>query len=713
MRMLSSLRVALAATVFALPVVTLAQDVTPESTAPADAQLAPPNSLPTTPEIQPPAPVEPQGEPTTTPAPVDAADAAVDTPARRILNVPGPANEWRYASQMDGSKYAPFEQITPDNVGELELLWQVDFAPAETLRAGITAAPIQVGDTLLGCTNNNIIFALDAETGVEKWRFDPAPNTKGVLVKKCRSVSFYEASEPIEECQTRVLAATVDARLFAVNAQTGELCTSFGEDGFVNLLTDLGPVKPGFALSTSGPIVAGGVVVVGGWISDGQEVGEPSGVIRAFDAVTGDFAWAFDPGNPGYTGRPPEGEIYERGSPNAWGLFSADEANNLVFIPTGNATPDYWGAHRTENFEEFTDSVVALDLTSGAIKWHFRTVNHDIWDYDVGAQPVLTELVGENGETIPALLQATKRGQVFTLNRLTGEPIDPVEQRPVPQGAAAGDFTAETQPYPTRMPAFTGPDLTEADMWGITPLDQLWCRMEFRKLRYDGQFTPPSEGGSLQFPGYIGGINWGAVSVHQEERIMIANWTRMANRVELIPREEADRRGWDAADWEGNYSVSMALAAPQMGTPFAVTNAPFMSPLGVPCQRPPYGMLTAVDLDTFEVLWEQPVGTAANSGPLGIKSGLTWELGAPMTGGTLVTKTGIVFFAGSQDGFIRANDMRTGKELWRMQMPNGASATPMSYVTPSGRQVIVIAASGATGIYKNPNGHLLAFALPE
>lgn len=614
---------------------------------------------------------------------------------------------------MDGSKYAPFDQITPDNVGQLELLWQVDFSPEETLRAGVTAAPIQIGDTLIGCTNNNIIFALDAETGAEKWRFDPAPDTKGVLVKKCRSVSYYEASQPIEECQTRILAATVDARLFAVNAQTGELCTSFGEEGFVNLLTDLGDVKPGFALSTSGPIVAGGVAVIGGWIADGQEVGEPSGVVRAFDAVTGNLPGPLIRAIRAIPAARQRARSMNAAAPMPGACSARTKRTTSFSSRPAMPPPTIGGAHRTENFEEFTDSVVALDLTTGEIKWHFRTVNHDIWDYDIGAQPVLTDVVGENGETIPALLQATKRGQVFTLNRLTGEPIDPVEQRPVPQGAAEGDYTAQTQPYPTRMPAFTGPDLTEADMWGITPLDHMWCRLEFRKLRYEGQFTPPSEGGSLQFPGYIGGINWGAVSVHQEERIMIANWTRMANRVQLIPREEADRRGWAAAAAEGNYSVSMALAAPQMGTPFAVTNQPFMSPLGVPCQRPPYGMLTAVDLDTFEVLWEQPVGTAANSGPLGIASGLTWELGAPMTGGTLVTKTGVVIFAGSQDGFIRANDMKTGKELWRMRMPNGASATPMSYVTPSGRQVIVVAASGATGIYGNPNGHLLAYALPE
>lgn len=702
----TSILAALAASTMALPLMSVAQEVT---VSPSIEEGAPgQNTVPTTPDVQPPVLVEEgQDQPVTTTGPAEA-------PTRPIPGIAAPGNEWRYASgAANGAKFAPFDQITPENAKDLELAWQVDFPVDVTMYNGITAAPIQVGDTLYGCTNNNLIFALDAENGEQRWRFDPGSDLSGVMSKKCRSVSYYEASQPVEECQSRILAATVDARLFAVDARSGELCTSFGEDGFVNLLTDLGEVKKGFVLSTSGPTVTNGVAVIGGWISDGQEVGEPSGVVRAFDAVTGDFVWAFDPGKPDYHGRPPEGEIYERGSPNAWGLFSADEENGLVFITTGNATPDYWGAHRSENFEEFTSSVVALDSASGEVRWHFRTVNHDIWDYDVGAQPALVDLPGPNGEMIPALLQPTKRGQVFTLNRLTGEAIDPIEERPVPQGAAEGDFTAPTQPYPTNMPSFAGPDLTEADMWGITPLDQLWCRLEFQKLRYEGQFTPPSVGGSLQFPGYIGGINWGSVSVHQDEKVMIANWTRMPNRVQLIPREEADRRGWDAADAEGNFTVSMALGAPQMGTPFAVTNEPFMSPLKVPCLRPPYGMLTAVDLETYDVLWERPIGTAANSGPFGIKSGLTWQLGAPMTGGTLVTKTGVVIFGGSQDGYIRAVDMRTGEELWTHKLPNGASANPMSYVSPSGKQFIVIAASGATGIYDNLNGHLVAYALPD
>lgn len=633
---------------------------------------------------------------------------------RSVGGVPAPADEWRYATaNLKGTKFAPFDQITPENAGDLELAWQVDFPADATAYTGVTAPPIQVGDTLYGCTNVNRIFALDAETGTEKWSFDPQPDISGVMSKKCRSVTYWQAAEPIPECQSRILAATVDARLFAIDAESGELCTGFGENGFVNLLTDLGPVKKGFVLSTSGPVVANGVAVIGGWISDGQEVGEPSGVVRAFDVVTGEFVWAFDPGNPDYHGRPPEGEIYERGSPNAWGLFSADEENGMVYIPTGNATPDYWGAHRSENFEEFTSSVVAVNLADGEIVWHFRTVNHDLWDYDVGAQPVLVDLPGDNGGTIPALLQPTKRGQVFTLNRLTGEPIDPIEQRPVPQGAAEGDFTAPTQPYPTRMPAFTGPDLTEADMWGITPLDQLLCRIEFRKLRYEGQFTPPSVGGSIEYPGYIGGINWGSVSVHEDEHIMIVNYSRMPNRVQLVPRAEADAMGWDAADSEGNFSVSMALGAPQMGTPFGVTNEPWLSPLNVPCTEPPYGMLAAVDLTTFELLWEKPVGTAANSGPFGIKSGLAWELGTPMTGGTLVTQSGLAFFGGAQDGYIRAVDIHTGEEVWRTKMPNGATASPMSYVTPGGRQMIVIAASGPTGIYEDFNAYLVAYALPE
>lgn len=618
------------------------------------------------------------------------------------------AGQWRHVSgSLHATKYADYEQINKENASRLELAWQLHFPVEETAGQGLNAAPIQVDDTLYGCTRNNLIYAVDAETGRERWRFDPQADLQGVVAKNCRSVSYWEAPKPVAECQSRIIAATVDARLFAVDARSGALCKSFGENGYIDLRTDLGPVKKGYVMSSSGPLVAGGLVVVGGWVSDGQETNSPSGAVRAFDALSGDFVWAFDPGNPDHQGRPAPGQTYARGGPNAWGLFSADVANGLVYIPTGNATPDYWGAHRSENFEKFTSSVVALELATGRVRWHFRTVHHDIWDYDVGAQPVLLDLPGKDGESVPALLQPTKRGQVFTLNRLTGEPLDPVVHKPVPQGAAKGDWTSPTQPYPTHMPAFTGPELTEADMWGISPLDQLWCRMEFRRLRYEGQFTPPSEQGTLMYPGYIGGINWGSVSVHEGRRIMVANWTRLANRVQLIPRAVADQRGWDAADEQGNYSMDMRIGAPQMGTPFAVTSAPFLSPLGVPCQRPPYGMLSAVDLDTYELLWERPVGTSAGTG------GPKWQLGAPMIGGTLVTRSGLIFFGGSQDGYLRAIDLASGEEVWSVKMPNGAAATPMSYVSPSGKQFIVIAASGAIGKFDDANGFLLAYALPD
>lgn len=625
-----------------------------------------------------------------------------------------PANEWRsVGGTPHATRYAAFaDQITPDNVGKLQKVWEADLGLAPNSGARLQVTPIQVGSTLYACTNASILMALDGDTGKELWRFDPQQDLSGYYSENCRSVSYWESATPIDDCPARIIYATVDGRLVAVDAKTGKACEGFGDKGSVSLLKDMGPVKKNFHYSSSGPTIAGGVAVVGGWISDGQEVNEPSGVVRAYDVVSGELAWAFDPGRPDRQGPPPEGEIYTPGTPNAWGLFSADEALGMVYIPTGNATPDYWGAHRSENASKFSSSVVALDLATGKLRWHFQTVHHDIWDYDVASQPVLVDMKGPDGETIPALLQPTKRGQIFTLDRRDGTPIDPVEERPVPQGAAPGDTTSPTQPYTTRMPSFAGPVLTEADMWGISPIDQMWCRLEFRKLRYEGEFTPPSVNGSIEYPGYLGGMNWGSVAVHERRRIMVVNSSRMPNRVQLVPRAVADGMGWNAASAEGNMSVNMAVGAPQMGTPFAVTNGQFMSPLGVPCIKPPYALLSAVDLDTYELLWQEPLGSAKEAGPMGVASGLDLTMGVPMIGGTMVTETGLIFFGGSQDRTFRAFDLATGKQLWSDDLDIGASATPMTWVSPkTGRQYVALATGGAI-MEAAPGNHLVAYALP-
>jgi len=621
-----------------------------------------------------------------------------------------PVTDWRhYGNGAHGTRYAQLDQITPANANKLKKLWHV----RTSVKGAFKATPIQVGDLLYMCAGANVLIALDADTGEKRWEYDPKVNKPpvGVFATTCRGVTYYHAPENYSgDCRERILTATTDARMIAVDALTGERCAGFGNHGELNLLEHMGEVLPGFHFTTSPPTIAGTVAVVGGWIADNVQVGEPSGVVRAFDALTGKFAWAWDIGRPGINTEPKEGEQYARGTPNAWSLFSYDPTLNLVYLPIGNATPDYFGAQRSKESEQFSSSVVALDASSGAVKWSFQTVHHDIWDYDVPSQPVLFDMPQADGSVVPALVEGTKRGELFLLDRRNGKPLADVKELPVPQGAAAGDWTSKTQPFSVGMPNFR-PDLREADMWGITPFDQLWCRITFKKLRYEGHFTPPMTTGSLQFPGNAGGFNWGSVAVDEDNQLLIANPLVMANRVQLYPR--------------GQEPKDMAVGS-QFGTPYGVTTEPFMSPLGAPCQKPPYGLLAVIDLQTKKILWSKPLGLANESGPFGIHSGLPLIMGAPQTAGAMVTKGGLIFVGGSMDRYFRAVDTLTGKEVWRNYLPGTAQATPMSYLGPKTHKQIVVltvpnaergfgyAEAAKDGNEKDPlGGHVIAYALGD
>jgi membrane-bound PQQ-dependent dehydrogenase (glucose/quinate/shikimate family) len=619
--------------------------------------------------------------------------------------------DWQnYGNTTAGTRYVRIDQLTPDNVGRLQEIWHY-----RTGRGGaFKATPIQIGDLLYACTGGNVIVALDAESGAERWRFDPEVKVPPIpnFGTSCRGVSYYRAPETYTgDCVERVITATTDARMFAVDAKSGQRCASFGGNGEVNLLPGMGEVKPGFYFVTSPPTIARGRAIIGGWVMDNRETNEPSGVVRAFDVLSGKFAWAWDMGRPGIHTEPAEGEWYTRGTPNVWSLTSYDDALGLVYLPTGNATPDYYGALRSEASEKYASSVVALDIATGDVRWSFQTVHHDIWDYDVPSQPVLFDLPQPDGTTVPALVQGTKRGELFLLDRRTGTPLAEVREQPVPQGAVPGDWTAKTQPFSVGMPQFRGPDLTEADMWGLTPLDQLWCRIEFRKLRYEGHFTPPTLTGTLQFPGNAGGFNWGSVAVDEDNLLMVVNPLIMSNRLQLFPRDKIPQ--------------GLRVSA-QEGTPYAMTTRPFMSPLFVPCQKPPYGTLGVVDLKTRSVVWSKPVGTTNESGPFGIGIKLSLPMGIPQSAGTIVTKGGLIFIGGTMDRYFRAFDLRTGEELWHDFLPAIAQATPMSYLAPkSHRQVVVLTVPNSSrrfGIPQRPGapeekadeqgGHIIAYALP-
>lgn len=640
-------------------------------------------------------------------------------PSPPPLKGSAPDGDWRhYGSTLQGSRYSPLDQIGVKNVGQLQLAWQ--FRTGDLPRSGETApreftseaTPIKVRDTLYTCTPHNIVIALDAVSGKERWRFDPHTNMQGTFVIACRGVSYYEVPNANGPCARRIIGGTLDARLYAIDADRGRLCADFGKGGYVSLLEGMGRVLPGFHYVTSPPTIAKDHIVLGGWISDNQDTDEPSGVIRAFDPVTGRLQWAWDMGVPDRVGAPPPGQSYTRNTPNAWAPFSADPDLNLVYVPTGNAPPDFWGGKRRAFDEKYSSSLVALDLDNGRPKWSFQTTHHDLWDYDVPAQPALVDIPTVNGYE-PAVVQATKRGEIFVLNRQTGRPIVPVTEKAVPQGAAPGDRVSATQPFSglSLLPA----KLTEADMWGITPLDQLVCRIKFRRARYDGVFTPPGTRPTIAFPGALGVVDWGGIAIDEGNTLIVANTSAIPYYDQLIPREKAPPAARDVHSYTPRPGEPQADYAwsPQVGTPYVMHLEPFMGPAKVPCTRPPWGFLQMIDLKTQKLIWRRTIGTARDSGPFNIPSMLPFQMGVPNLGGSIVTRGQLIFNGATLDRYLRAYDLITGEELWKARLPAGGQATPMSYMGADGRQYVVITAGGHQGMSTRTGDYILAFALPK
>lgn len=639
-----------------------------------------------------------------------AAPTAAAVPGERPV-ASGAAGDWlAYGNDPGGSRFSPLAQITPANIGELAEAWTYRTGHmARGLPLAFQATPLAADGRLFLCSGDNDVIAVDGESGREIWRYRAHVDLRGVAMTACRGVAFHRRAGATGPCATRILAPTMDARLIALDAATGRPCEDFGRNGTIDLREGLGPFEKGYYFATSAPTVIGDRVVLGGLVIDGQHVGEPSGVIRAFDVGSGALAWAFDAGRPDRKGAPPPGERYTPGTPNSWAPMSADPALGLVYVPTGSATPDYYGGQRRPFDERYSASVVALDAATGGVRWLFQTTHHDLWDYDVPAQPTLIDLDG-----VPALVQPTKRGEIFLLDRRTGKPLSRVEERRVPASHVPGERASPTQPFSTGLPNFAGPALREVDMWGLTPIDQAWCRARFRKLRYEGPLTPPGlDRPSLVYPGYGGGINWGGVAVVARRGIMLVNSNRVGNTVQLLSRAEADRRGIKPLSTSGHGSAAGAVA--QAGLPYAAEVSPLFSPLGVPCQQPPWGMISAVDLRSHKLLWSHPFGTGRDSGPFGIPSGLPFEIGVPNTGGAVLTRSGLAFIGATQDRYLRAYELASGRELWRRRLPAGGQATPMTFWSQrSGRQFVVIAAGGHPGLAPgHASDHLVAYALPR
>ncbi|MBT1121955.1 membrane-bound PQQ-dependent dehydrogenase, glucose/quinate/shikimate family [Stutzerimonas nitrititolerans] len=630
------------------------------------------------------------------------------------------ASEWTaYGGSSRGDRYSPADLITPENVGRLEKAWEYHTGdlPREGDPGELTnqVTPLKVGDKLLICTPHSIAIALDADTGEERWRFDPAINADAEYYQHmtCRGMAFHDATAygaaatrlaqpdaPVARCERRLFLPTNDGTLVALDVEDGKPCEDFGEAGVVDLKKGLGEGALGVYLPTSPPVVTEKLVIVGGSITDNGAVDSPGGVIRAYDVGSGLLVWNFDPGNPQATEPLPSGDTYVRSTPNSWTIATADEALGLVYIPTGNQTPDQWGVPRTAEAERFTDTLVALDLNTGQVRWEFQTVHHDLWDRDLPSQPTLVDIDGPQGK-IPAIIQPTKRGDLYVLDRRTGEPIVPVEEVPVPQGTVEGDHTAPTQPVSALSYAPDEP-LYEKDMWGGTPLDQMMCRIQFRQLRYEGDFTPPSEQGSLIYPGNVGTFNWPSVAVDPSRQLLFGAPNYLAFVSQLVKRSEVDpdeRRGGGETGLQ-----------PNLGAPYMVRLEPLLSVLGLPCQAPPWGFVTAVDLRSMKPVWMHKNGTSRDSAPLGIPL----PVGTPALGGPIVTAGGVAFMSGTLDYYLRAYDMQNGKELWKGRLPAGGQATPMTYVSEkTGKQYVVQMAGGHGSFGTRIGDSVVAWTLEE
>lgn len=644
-----------------------------------------------------------------------------------------PPGEWHaYGRTAFGQRYVPLDRITPQNVAQLEPAWtyhtgDVRGRPGDPGETTFEVTPLKVGNRLFLCTPHQSVIALDATTGQALWRRDLAIRPSLALQHlTCRGLSWHRAdataapagasagSAPAAaasaadapapaQCTERLFMPTADGRLVALDAATGRSCTAFGGGkGEIDLWAHMPNVRPGAYYSTSPVVVTRRLVIVGGTVLDNASVQEQSGVIRAFDVDTGELVWNWDSGNPDETAPLTGDRTYTANSPNSWSVSSVDERLGLVYVPMGNQPPDQWGGRRSAAVERSSSSVVALELATGRVRWVFQTVHHDLWDYDVPAQPVLVDLT-VRGQLVPALVQPTKQGEIFVLDRRTGAPVHPVTEVPAPQGAAGGDRTAATQPVSAI--SFAPPTLEERDMWGGTMFDQMMCRIAFRKLRYDGRFTPPSLEGSLAYPGNFGVFNWGSIAVDPARGIAFTTPATLAFTVQLVPRPDATTL---LVQKDGPPQGSLPALNENFGAPFAARMQPFLSVLGIPCQEPPWGSVAGVDLNAGRIVWRHRNGTVRDLSPLP----LPFAMGVPNLGGPIVTAGGVAFLSGTLDDFVRGYDASTGRELWRHRLPAGGQATPMSYLGADGRQYLLVVAGGHGSTGTTPGDAVIAFAVP-
>ncbi|MQB41770.1 glucose/quinate/shikimate family membrane-bound PQQ-dependent dehydrogenase [Rhizobium sp. ICMP 5592] len=640
----------------------------------------------------------------------DPHDLSGDLPTTVAANAPMggdvPNGEWhQYGRTPYGQRYSPLDQINVQNVANLQEVWRYQTGdvkrPDDIGETTYQVTPLKVGDTLYLCTPHNIAIALDAVSGKEKWRFDSKPGMNSDRQHQtCRGVTYYhdQAAAAGAPCADRVYLPTSDARLIALDAADGKVCTSFADQGVLHLETGMKYNPAGYYYSTSPPVAVAGKIIVGGAVNDNYSTQEQSGVIRAFDIKTGALIWNWDSGNPDQTTPLPAGQTYTTNSPNSWSVSSVDETLGLIYIPLGNQVPDQLGMGRSANVERFSSSVVALDINTGQLKWVQQFVHHDLWDMDVPAQPVLFDMTKSDGSVAPALVASTKQGDIYVLDRRTGEPLIPFKEIPAPGGAIPEDHTAPTQPISDL--TFSPPPLQEKDMWGVSLFDQLACRISFHRHKYEGRYTPPSLEGSIIYPGNFGTFNWGSVAVDPERQIMFGMPTYLAFTSRLVPRSEIAPKG------QGEKGSEQGLNRNE-GAPYGVYMGPFLGPLGIPCQAPPWGYVAGADLKTGKIAYKLKNGTVHDMTPLP----LPFKVGVPGIGGPIVTKGGVAFLGAAVDNYLRAYDVTTGRQLWEARLPAGGQSTPMTY-TAGDKQYVLMVAGGHGSVGTKPGDYVIAYRLP-
>jgi quinoprotein glucose dehydrogenase len=625
-------------------------------------------------------------------------------------------SSWTEYGGGQGQRFTPLTQINADNVARLAPQWvyrtgdAADGSSADIPSgSAFEVTPILADGALVFCTPFNRVIALDPLTGGELWQFDPEVDLSGNYGNQlvCRGVSHWQddLADPASICRSRIFTATNDGYLLAIDSMTGKLCNDFGSSGRINLNRGVGAQDYlGEYQLTSAPSVVGNLVIAGGAISDNRRVDAPSGVVRAFDARSGRQVWANDLAPPDFdpTAEKVSDEGFALGTPNVWGTMIADPQRHMIYLPTGNPSPDYYRSGDPD-MDYYGTAIVALDVTTGEVVWHFNTVINDFWDFDVGAQPSLVDLEID-GLRVPALIAGTKMGFIFVLNRETGKPVVDVEYRSVPVEGPLAAQLSPIQPFPPQAYR-VAPEVSVDDAWGLTPIDRGECEDILGAARTGPIYTPVTEEWTVVAPSNLGGINWGGVAVDPQRQIIVARSSNVPFLVRLIPREEftGTRQGFE-------FDTELAT---QRGTPYAMARKPLLSGWGLPCNKPPWGYVTAIDINTGQQLWQVPHGTIRDISPVPIPL----QLGVPGVGGPLLTGSGLIFLGGAWENVLRAFDLSSGEELWQGRLPAGPQATPMSYSVTredgSSRQFVLIAAGGHSRMGSTLGDYLVAFALPE